>query len=129
MVANRPASIWTSSFVSSTFTVDPSSLCTISENNRAGSTVLPSASPSTATRTRIVSSRSVPTSSSSLPVTVSRRPDSTGIAPVRDATARPAVVTASARVSRSQRNFTRASWSIDRAVFGGSYKEALFFSL
>ena len=34
VVANRPASICTSSFVSSMFTVGPSSLCTISENNR-----------------------------------------------------------------------------------------------
>src|SRR5689334_22701126 len=58
----------------------------------------------------MVSSRSVPTSSSDPGVRETRSPDSTGIAPVRDATARWAVATASARVSRSQRNFTRASY-------------------
>ena len=58
----------------------------------------------------MVSSRSVPTSSSDPGVRETRSPESTGMAPVRDATARWAVATASARVSRSQRNFTRASY-------------------
>jgi hypothetical protein len=88
-------------------TVPPSSWRTISENSRAGTTALPSLSLSAGTRTRIVSSRSVPTSSSEPAPTVTRRPDSTGMAPVRDATARWAVATPSASVSRSQRNFTQ----------------------
>ena len=70
VVAKRPASIWASSSASSTDTVSPSSWRTISENSRAGTTALPSPSVSAGTRTRIVSSRSVPTSSSDPPVSV-----------------------------------------------------------
>src|SRR5439155_14876883 len=96
-----------SSSPSSTVTTPASSLWTISENSRAGTTALPLPSPSAGACTRIVSSRSEPTSSTDPSVSVTRRPESTGIAPARDATARCAVAIASASVSRSHRNFTR----------------------
>ena len=105
-VRNRPASTRASSSVNSTDTVPGSSLCTISENNRAGTTALPSPSVSAGASTRIVSSRSDPTSSTPDAVGDTRKPDKTGRAPVREATARCAIAMASARVSRSQRNFT-----------------------
>ena len=106
VVENRPHSTNASSPVNSTVTVSPSSRWRMSANRRACTTALPSPSPWAGACTRIVSSRSEPTNSTPASVSVTRRPESTGRAPVRDATARWAVLTASARVSRSHRNFT-----------------------
>ncbi len=106
MKLERPPTIFTSSPSTSIVTADDSRLRTMSPSRRAGTTATPSVSPCTGTWTRIVSSRSEPTSSTESGVAVIRKPESTGRAPVRDVTARCAVVRASARVSRSQRNFT-----------------------
>ena len=89
-------------------TVPASSLRTISENGRAGTTALPVAVDVGRDRDP---DRELEVGADQLErrrrLSVTRSPDSTGSAPVRDATARWAVATASARVSRSQRNFTR----------------------
>ena len=68
VVANRPASMCASSPTSSTVTVSASRRARMSANRRAGSTTLPSPSPWAGVVTRIVSSRSEPTSSTD-PVT------------------------------------------------------------
>ena len=82
---------------------------TTSEARRAGSTTTPSSSPFTPTVTEMVRSRSLPVTCRSPPASWRRTPDRTGSAPPRLATARPAVPRASAKTSRSQRNFMSAS--------------------
>src|SRR3954451_6525175 len=97
-----------SSPVTATMTGPGSNLRTMSPSI-FGTTATPVSSTSAGTWTRFVISRSEPTSSRPSPDAVMRRSWSTGSAPVRLATVRCAVATASARVSRSQRNFTSAS--------------------
>src|SRR5204863_2273311 len=77
-----------------------------------GSTTSPSDSPLTVTDAWIVRSVSLPVSWSSLPDRRARIPDSTGMAPPRVETARPAVPSASTRTSRSHRNFTAARFLV-----------------
>ena len=78
---------------------------------RAGRTTPPSPSPPTASVSWIVRSRSVPVMLNWSPTSSRRRPDNTGSAPVRPVAARPAVESASASASRSQRNFTGRPFS------------------
>ena len=94
------------SSASATSTAPAGSERTMSATSRAGTTTAPSRSPPTGMVRRIDSSRSVPVTESSSPLTSRRSPDSTGSVPVRLVAARPAVARASPRTSRSHRNFT-----------------------
>ena len=115
VVAKRPASMRASSSSNSTVTVSASRRARMSANRRAGSTTLPSPSPCAGAVTRIVSSRSEPTSSTEPHRGSLASRTTPASAPVRDATARWAVATASASAWRSARNFTGCSSSLERS--------------
>jgi hypothetical protein len=85
---------------------------TMSLASRAGMTTAPSASPPTVSSSWIVRSRSVPVTTSRSALSSRRTPDSTGNVPVRPVAALPAAANASARTSRSQRNFTLSVLSL-----------------
>ena len=74
----------------------------------------------TGTDARIVNSRSVPVTVRTPSATSSRTPDSTGEVPPELVAPRLAVARTSARISRSQRNFTDAAllplWDVQRPV-------------